>query len=232
MIQAVLFDLNGVIVDDEPLHLKCFQEALGAEGIVLKEEDYMSMLGMDDTTFVRTAFARAEIELSDATLDAVIAREAAMHRGLIENELPLFPGVVTFIKALARNYPLAVVSMAERAEVDYALERARLAAHFSAVVSAEDVDACKPDPQCYLLALKRLNQKRSESHVLPLNPYECLVIEDSPPGIQSGRSAGMRTLAVTNTVIEVALRAAGAEVVTHSLADWTVSAVKHVFDRE
>jgi beta-phosphoglucomutase-like phosphatase (HAD superfamily) len=59
---------------------------------------------------------------------------------------------------------------------------------------------------------------------------ECLVIEDSPPGIQSGRGAGMRTLGVTNTVTESELRAAGAEVVTASLADWTVDAVHHLYD--
>jgi beta-phosphoglucomutase len=66
--------------------------------------------------------------------------------------------------------------------------------------------------------------------LLPLLPNECLAIEDSPPGIESACVAGMHTLGVTNTVSETALRAAGADVVTHSLADWTVDAVKLVFD--
>jgi beta-phosphoglucomutase-like phosphatase (HAD superfamily) len=64
---------------------------------------------------------------------------------------------------------------------------------------------------------------------LPLLANECLVIEDAPPGIRSGKAAGMRTLGVTNTVSETELRAAGADVVTHSLADWTMDAVHHVF---
>ena len=230
MIQAVLFDFNGVIVDDEPLHKKAYAEALQAEGITQTDEEYYASLGMDDVTFVRTAFERAGRQLTDEKARAVIEREAARHRELLGDVMPLFNGVVTFIKALARTYALGVVSMADRSEIDYVLERAALKGAFSIIVSAENVSACKPDPGCYNCALGFLNQKRSDAHVLPLQPAECLVIEDSPPGIQSARAAGMRTLGVTNTVGEKPLREAGADVVTHSLADWTVDAVRHVFD--
>ena len=231
MIQAVLFDFNGVIVDDEPLHKKAYAEALQAEGITQTDDEYYASLGMDDMTFVRAAFARAGIELSDERARAVIEREARLHRELLGDVMPLFPGVVTFIKALARSFPLGVVSMADRREIDYVLERSALTGAFSVIVSAENVTACKPDPACYNCALGFLNQKRSEAHVLPLQPAECLVIEDSPPGIASARAAGMRTLGVTNTVGEKLLREAGADVVTRSLADWTVDAVHHVFNK-
>ena len=230
MIQAIFFDFNGVIINDEPLHMKAYREVLAAEGITLTEEEYLTMLGMDDATFVRTAFDRAGKPLSDETTRAVIEREAAAHRQMIEGELPLFPGVETFIKAVARHYQLGIVSMASRAGIDYVIKRARLEHAFTVVVSAEDVPACKPDPACYERALQKLNEKRREARSLPLLPDECLVIEDSPPGIQSGRAAGMRTLGVTNTVKEEALRAAGADVVTNDLADWTPDAVHHVFD--
>jgi beta-phosphoglucomutase len=230
MIQAVFFDFNGVIIDDEPLHLKAYTEALAEVGVGLTEKDYLDSLGMDDETFVRAAFGRAGRELSDDMLRQVIASEHARHRALIEKELPLFPGVVTFAKALARQVPLGVVSMAAREQIDYALERAGLARLFPVVVSAEDVTACKPDPACYRAALEKLNAKRADLHVLPVGPDECLVIEDSPPGVRSALAAGMLTLGVTNTVPEAALRAAGAHVVTRSLADWTVDAVRHVFD--
>src|SRR5918998_4878302 len=176
MIQAVLFDFNGVVIDDEPLHQRAFRDVLAAEGVGMSEAEYLTMLGMDDETFVRTAFERAGVELSEERMRAVIAREAAAHRALLEaGELPLFPGVVTFVKALARRCPLGLVSMAERAEIDYGLGRALLAPYFSAVVSAEDVHACKPDPECYLLALERLNKKRGETaaQIIPLRPSEC-----------------------------------------------------------
>jgi beta-phosphoglucomutase-like phosphatase (HAD superfamily) len=77
--------------------------------------------------------------------------------------------------------------------------------------------------------LIKLNEKRQHERQLPLLASECLAIEDSPPGIQSARAAGMRTLGVTNTVTDEALRAAGADVVTKSLADWTVGSVTGVF---
>ncbi|HVF51948.1 MAG TPA: HAD family phosphatase [Pyrinomonadaceae bacterium] len=231
MIQAILFDFNGVIIDDEPVQLKAYQEVFGAEGVALSDEDYYGSLGMDDTTFVRTSFARVERPLTDELLRAVVERKTEKHRALLGDELPLFSGVATFIKALARRYPLALVSMARRVEIDYVLERASLARFFPVIVSAEDERPCKPDPYCYRRALELLNQARGEAHVIPLRPDECLVVEDSPPGIQSARAAGMRTLGVTNTVAESELRAAGADVVTHNLADWTTDAVHHVFDK-
>jgi HAD superfamily hydrolase (TIGR01509 family) len=230
MIQAVFFDFNGVIIDDEPLHQKAYTEALGDEGVALSEKDYFDSLGMDDVTFVRAAFGRVGRELTDDLMRRVIENESAKHRALIEGELPVFPGVVTFVKALAHRHPLGVVSMAAREQIDYAVERAGLGGTFVLVVSAEDVRACKPDPDCYRRALEILNAKRGEAHIIPLRPDECLVVEDSPPGIQAARAAGMCTLGVTNTVPERALREAGADVVTRSLADWTPDAVRHVFD--
>src|SRR5918998_4663235 len=230
MIQAVFFDFNGVIVDDEPLQMQAYQEVLGGEGLAVTEEDYYGSLGMDDRAFVRAAFERAERELADEALGRVIEAKTAAHRKLLEGELPLFPGVVTFIKALKRNHSIGLVSMARRTEIDHVLERAALASYFDAVVSAEDATACKPDPSCYRSGLESLNRRRGEAHVIPLRADECLVVEDSPPGIQSARAAGMRTLGVTNTVSESALRAAGADVVTASLFDWTPDAVHHVFD--
>ncbi|HEV2799381.1 MAG TPA: HAD family phosphatase [Pyrinomonadaceae bacterium] len=233
MIKAILFDFNGVIIDDEPLQLKAAQAALAAEGITLTEQDYYDSLGMDDATFFRTAFARAGREADGDELYArVLQEKIRQHRELIAEELPLFPGVVTFIKALARHYPLAIVSMALSDDIQHVLERAGLERAFAAVVSAEDVSACKPDPACVNRALEKLNEARSRAGQPPLAPAECLVIEDAPPGIVAARRAGMRTLGVTNTVDESALRAAGADVVTHSLADWTDDAVRHVFNRD
>jgi beta-phosphoglucomutase len=230
MIQAIFFDFNGVIIDDEPLQMAAYKDALSEVGIELTESDYYGALGMDDKTFVRAAFERGQRMLSDDILQTVLEDKAIRHRKLIEDDLPLFRGVVTFLKATARNYSLGVVSMATLAEIHYVLERARLRSLFSVIVSAEDVNICKPAPDCYLIALEKLNEKRLAAGLLPMLARECLVIEDSPPGIESGRQAGMRPLGVTNTVSEEQLRGAGAEVVTASLADWTVDAVRHVFD--
>jgi HAD superfamily hydrolase (TIGR01509 family) len=231
MIRAILFDFNGVIIDDEPLQLKAYQELLQAEGVALSEADYYDSLGMDDATFIRAAYARAGREVGDEQLQTLMERKTDKHRELIEGELPLFPGVVTFVKAAARVWQLGVVSMARRVEIDHVLERAGLGNSFAAIVSAEDVRTCKPDPACNLRALELLNARRRAQGQPTLAPADCLVIEDSPPGVESARSAGMRTLGVTNTVAEGKLRAAGADVVTASLSDWTPDAVYHVFGK-
>lgn len=228
MIEAIFFDFNGVIIDDETIQMKAYQEILRGHEIDLTEEWYMSALGMDDRTFVRAMFERAKKPLTDPVLQTVLDAKTDLHREMIA-ELPLFPGVLTFLKATSREFSLGLVSMANKVEVGYVFERANLAPLFSVVVTAEDASVCKPAPDCYLAGLLKLNEKRQHERKLPLLASECLAIEDSPPGIQSARTAGMRTLGITNTVSEEALRIAGAEVVTASLADWTVDAVKLVY---
>jgi phosphoglycolate phosphatase/beta-phosphoglucomutase len=228
MIKAIFFDFNGVIIDDESIQMKAYQEVLRDHQIDLTQEWYMSALGMDDRTFVKAMFERAKRPLADPVLETVLNAKTDLHRQMI-GELPLFPGVLTFLKAAAREFSLGLVSMASKAEVDYVFERANLTPLFSVVVTAEDASICKPAPDCYLAGLLKLNEKRQHERKLPLLASECLAIEDSPPGIQAARAAGMRTLGITNTVSADALRAAGAEVVTASLADWTVAAVELLY---
>jgi beta-phosphoglucomutase len=231
MIKAIFFDFNGVIIDDEMIQMKSYQEVLRSHGVDLTEEMYFAGLGMDDRTFLRSIFAKAGKPLTDALLGSVIEAKTAVHCETVKDELPLFPGVLTFLKATARDFQLGLVSMANKTEVGYVFERAKLTPLFSVVVTAEDTSVCKPAPDCFVCGLTKLNDKRQRERMLPLVPAECLAIEDSPPGIESARAAGMHTLAVTNTVGEDALRTAGAEVVTHSLSDWNVDAVCLVFDR-
>jgi len=228
MIKAIFFDFNGVIIDDETIQMKAYQEVLSGHEIALTEELYFGALGMDDRTFVRSMFEHAKKPLSDPLLEEVLGAKTDLHRQMIE-ELSLFPGVLTFLKAASREFQLGLVSMANLVEVSYVFQRANLTPLFTVIVTAEDASVCKPAPDCYLAGLLKLNEFRQHERQLPLLASECLAIEDSPPGIQSARAAGMRTLGVTNTVTDEALRAAGADVVTKSLADWTVEAVKLVF---
>jgi HAD superfamily hydrolase (TIGR01509 family) len=229
MIQAILFDFNGVIINDERIHLRAYREVLQEHSVELSDEDYFKCLGMDDVAFTRAAFERAGREVDPDTARAIIDREHELHRSIIEAEVPFAPGVITFIKEAARKFQLGIVSMAELPEIEHVLTPPKLLGNFSVIVTAQPGLKHKPAPDCYLRGLEMLNTKRRDARKLPLLPAECLVIEDAPPGVEAGRAAGMRTLAVTNTVAEPVLRAAGADVVTASLADWNTDAVRHVF---
>jgi phosphoglycolate phosphatase/beta-phosphoglucomutase len=229
MIKAILFDFNGVIIDDEPIQMKAYQEVLKAEDINLTEEGYYSALGMDDKAFVKTAFARAGKELTEDKLGTIIEAKTEKHRKMIEDELPLFPGAVNLIKAASGRYALGLVSMARRVEIDHVLERAGLHNAFDAIVSAEDVSCHKPDPECFNLGFKLVDRKLTAAGEFPIIRNQCLVIEDAPPGIAGAKAANMKTLGVTNTVSERELREAGADVVASSLADLSVDAVQYLF---
>ena len=231
MLQAIFFDFNGVIIDDESIQMRAYQQILCEHQVELTEEWYFDALGMDDKTFVRAMFERAKQPLSEEQFNNVLAAKTELHRQLIADELPLFPGILTFLKSAARTFQLGLVSMANPVEIGYVFERAKLNSLFSVVVTSEDVTRCKPAPDCYEAGLKKLNEERQLKRMLPLLPSECLAIEDSPPGIRAAAAAGMKTLGVTNTVEESDLREAGADVVTHSLADWTVDPVRLVFGK-
>ena len=153
MIKAIFFDFNGVIIDDETIQMKAYQEVLRGHGIELTEEWYFSALGMDDRTFVQAMFERAKKPLTDPVLETVLGAKTDLHRQMIEDELPLFPGVLTFLKAASRQFSLGLVSMANKDEIGYVFQRANLTPLFSVIVTAEDASVCKPAPDCYLAGL-------------------------------------------------------------------------------
>ncbi|MEK6337688.1 MAG: HAD family phosphatase [Acidobacteriota bacterium] len=229
MISAIFFDFNGVIIDDERIHLKAYREVFAAEGISLTDEEYYPCLGMDDVAFVRAAYVRSNKTVDDETARRLIDREHELHREFIKEDLPVSSGVVAFTREAARHYSLGIVSMAERGEIDHVLNLANLNGQFSVFVTAEPGLKHKPAPDCYLRALELLNQQRRAERKLPVLARECVVIEDAPPGIQSARTAGMHTIGVTSTVSANELRRAQAEVVTPRLSDWNADAIRHLF---
>jgi phosphoglycolate phosphatase/beta-phosphoglucomutase len=107
--------------------------------------------------------------------------------------------------------------------------RTALADEFTAIISAEDVGTYKPDPECYLEGFKRLDKFRIAQGHYPLVHRECLVIEDTPQGVEAGKRAGMKVLAVTNTFDEKILREAGADSVTRNLNDWMPESIAQTF---
>jgi beta-phosphoglucomutase len=184
---------------------------------------------MDDRTFVEAAFRRAGHEPEMSRTSEIIRNKITRWREMIAEELPIFPGAENFIRKMEKDFALGIVSMANREEIEHVLETSGLAQCFSVIVSAEDVSACKPDPQCYHKGFNLLDAARMRRGSNPMVHGDCLVVEDTAPGILAAKRAGLKTLGVTNTVDARVLREAGADSVTKSLYDWMPGSVRGVF---
>jgi beta-phosphoglucomutase len=115
-------------------------------------------------------------------------------------------------------------------EIDLILDTTGLGKFFSIIISAEDVQKPKPDPECYRLGFNRIDALRTATGHFPMTHRECLVIEDSPPGVDAARGADLPALGVANTVDPSALRASGASWVAKDLRDWMPESIRLVFE--
>jgi len=196
MLRAVIFDFNGIIVDDEPIHFELFQRVFAEEGMDLSKEAYYARyLGFDDRGAFSFGYREQQRPLSQEKLTELIDRKAVYYQEGIRNHVAIFPGVKDLVVNLSVNLPLAVASGALRNEIETILTTAGMIHHFQAIVSAEDVARGKPEPDIFLKALASLNVQRAD----PIEANQCVVIEDSKEGIKGARRAGMKCLAVTNS---------------------------------
>lgn len=185
--KAVLFDMDGVILDSEPLHEAAFREILQNYGHTLTEDDYKNhFAGKTDEDAFKQYF---KIINESVNLPQILSEKANAYIELARNQLQPYTGVVAIIRDIAKKLPLALVTGSLRYEVEVALGSLGIADCFSIIVAAEDVSQGKPNPEGYLKAAKLLN--------IPIK--ECIVVEDSPSGIKAAIVAGAYCVAVTNT---------------------------------
>jgi beta-phosphoglucomutase len=184
MTAAILFDFNGVIIDDEPQHCDALIATLAQYGYALdRDVYYREYLGFDDRECFRFSFGRMGRPVDEPALAEAIERKHTHYAQAVRSSLRLVAGAREFVEAAALDgYQLAIVSGALRREIELGLELAGLRPHFAEIVAAEDVSACKPDPQGY-------NRARA---ALAVAPNRCVVIEDSLPGLAAARAAGLR----------------------------------------
>ncbi|HEX3526926.1 MAG TPA: HAD family phosphatase [Thermoanaerobaculia bacterium] len=227
MIRAVLFDFNGVLVDDEPIHLEAFQRVLAEEGVSLTAEDYYGKyLGHDD----RSCFAAILSAAPVPRLMRLIARKSSYYQERIrERGYPLFPGAVELVRELAAaGRMLGIVSGALRDEVEGALRQSGLRNVFKTVITAEDVAEGKPDPEGYLRALEALNSVPPLPERL-IHPHEVLAVEDSPAGLAAASEVGLVTLGIAQSY--PAARLQGADAVAASLRGMTLAGLETLLSR-
>jgi beta-phosphoglucomutase len=229
VLRAVLFDFNGVLVDDEPIHLEVFQRVLADEGIPLSAEDYWSRyLGLNDRTCFAAVLTAAGEPATIPRLMRLVARKASYYQERIRRTgYPFFPGAVELVTALAaQGRMLGVVSGALREEVEGALRQAGILDRFKVLISTEDVEQGKPHPEGYLKALEGLNSLPPLPERL-FHPHEVLAVEDSPAGLAAAADVGLPTLGVAQTY--PAGRLSGADAVAASLAELTPESLDRLF---
>jgi beta-phosphoglucomutase len=199
-LKAVLFDFNGVMIDDERLHQRLLEDLLLQENLRPQPGEFERFgLGRSDRAALQEIFANRGRVLSEGRLNQLIAMKAEAYHEYFAalTELPLFPGLVELVKNLhLSGVKLAVVTGAVRSEVEMILARAQLQNYFSLWITAEDVATSKPDPAGYLLALTRLADQFPD---LQLTVADCLAIEDSFAGITAAKKAGMTVVGVAHT---------------------------------
>jgi HAD superfamily hydrolase (TIGR01509 family) len=198
VIRAFLFDCDGTLADNEPLHYRALAEALLADGIRLGVPEYRLLTGLPDGEAVRAALRGAGRETGDAKVGALVeAKRAAYRRALAAGLVPV-PGMADFVRRASSSYPLALATGAWRDEAEAVLAGLGVADCFRAVVTQEDCAKGKPDPEPFLRALAALNAA-DPAPSPPLGPRDCLVFEDSPHGVAAARAAGMRCVALTTS---------------------------------
>ncbi len=182
--RAVIFDMDGVLVDGEPLHFEIARRMLADEGVDFGMADYQRYLG---TTLEHTwEDLRARYGLARA-YDEYAARYHREVTRSYEQDAELLPGAGELLRRLdERGLPLALASSSDRVWVDAAIHGLGIAARFDATVAGDEVSAGKPDPEIYLAAAAALG----------VEPAACIAVEDAPAGIASGRAAGMAVVAV------------------------------------
>jgi HAD superfamily hydrolase (TIGR01509 family) len=184
-IAAVIFDLDGVLLDSESAWVEVKKEFTEESGGHWEERARVEMLGMSSTEWSQYMHDELGVPVPPERISSEVADRLVQ---LYREHLPLLPGAVEAVQSLAGHWPLGLASSSNRNVIDLALREAGLAGDFEATVSSEEVERGKPAPDVYLEAARRLG----------VEPSECVAIEDSTNGIRSGHAAGTAVIAVPN----------------------------------
>ncbi len=182
---AVLWDMDGTLVDSAAYHLRAWRETLAALGVEVTHERFMRTFGRRNDAVIRDLVDPAA---DAATIVRIAGEKEERYRGFVRaGGLVPLPGVLPWLERLrAAGWRHAVASSAPHANIATILEVAGMAGLFDAIAGDEDVTVGKPDPQVFLVAAAKVGA----------TPAGCVVVEDAPAGVEAGRRAGMRTIGV------------------------------------
>jgi HAD superfamily hydrolase (TIGR01509 family) len=203
-IQAVIFDMDGVIVDSEPLHERAFREVFAEIGYAENHGvDFPAYYGRSDLVLWRDFVARHR---PPQTLEELLTRKERIFSRLVQEHEPIFDGLIPLLESVSGRFRVGLASGSRHPTINSVLALRNLRRHFRAVVSSEDVVRGKPAPDIFLRA----------AELLATPPECCCVIEDSVAGVAAARAAGMIVFGITNSLPAENLREADLVVRSYS----------------
>lgn len=206
---AVLFDLDGVLVDSRRHHVSAWDQLAREQELAVEPGYFTRTFGLRNDAIIGGLVPG----ISSARLEQLARRKEELFREHARNDLALLPGVDSLLARLqAEHVPAAVVTSTPRQNLDMILDELRIRGRFQALVAEEDAAKGKPDPEGFLVAASRLR----------IEPSWCVVIEDAPAGLRAAKAAAMRAIGVTTTHPAADLGDAG--LVVDSLAEEAVLA--------
>jgi beta-phosphoglucomutase len=199
-LKVVLFDFNGVILDDESIHEQLIQDVMLSENTRITTEEFQRFgLGRSDRACLQDFFNARGRTLSADYLTKLLAKKAIAYQQRLQalDQLPLYEGIETLIQVFQdHQIKLGIVSGALRAEIEWVLKQAHLQDAFEIIVAAEDITTSKPSPEGYQQAIAQFNAHNPD---LDLKPQHCLALEDSFPGLEAARAAHISVVGVAHT---------------------------------
>lgn len=186
---AILFDFDGVLVDTEMLHAAAWNTTLRPHQLSFTESEWRkNYIGRKDRDFLRELEKAHEHTLSETQTQHAIEEKIASYLALIHERVPVYPHVDETLEKLSRTHRLSLVTGSNLPEVEHIFALRGWGKYFQPVITARDVKFGKPDPEGYLKAVAALQ----------LKPEDCVVVEDSPRGIQAAKNAGIYCIGITN----------------------------------
>lgn len=186
-VRAVLWDMDGTLIDSEEFHWISWRDTLATDGLTIAHEQFLSSFGQRNDSIIPQWLGPAA---TPERIARISKAKEELYRHLVRRDgISPEPGVATWLHRLhQRGWLQAIASAAPRANIDAVLEALSATHIFQGIVSAEDVDRGKPDPEVYLKAASRVGA----------SPDKCVVVEDAVAGVEGARSAGMRTIGVSH----------------------------------